>query len=94
MFANTCIVWLLRVLATMAREFKLTNFPFEENIISKGGAFGFFCTANGQTGERNEYEPIKMAKKRGDGGSKHGDDVVMVTGTIRGGYNIGTNKPM
>ena len=26
-----------------------------------------------------------MAKKRGDGGRKHGDDVVMVTGTIRGG---------
>ena len=35
-----------------------------------------------------------MAKKRGDGGSKHGDDVVMVTGTIRGEYNTGTNKPM
>ena len=23
---------------------------------------------------KNEYEPIKMAKKRGDGGRKHGDD--------------------
>ena len=26
-----------------------------------------------QTGELHEYEPIKMAKKRGDGGRKHGD---------------------
>ena len=34
-----------------------------------------------------------MAKKRGDGGSKHGDDVVMVTGTIRGNTTLGqTNQ--
>ena len=91
MFANTCIVWLLRVLATMAREFKLTNFPFEENIISKGGAFGFFCTANGQTGERNEYEPIKMAKKRGDEGRKHGDYCRNGDWDHQGGYNNSTS---
>ena len=35
-----------------------------------------------------------MAKKRGDGGRKHGDDCRNGDWDHQGGYNIGTNKPM
>ena len=92
MIANTWIVSLLRVPATMAREFKLVNFPFEENIISKGENLDSFSTTNGETLERNEYEPIKMAKKRGDEGRKHGDYCRNGDWDHQGGYNNSTSR--
>ena len=40
-----------------------------------------------QTGEIHEYEPIKMAKKRGDEGRKHGDYCRNGDWDHQGGYN-------
>ena len=47
--ASTSVVWLLRVPATIAREFKWANFPFEGNVIMQKREFGFFCPDWGNT---------------------------------------------
>ena len=79
--ASTSVVWLLRVPATIAREFKWANFPFEGNVIMQNKRIRILLPRLGKY--------MNMSQSRWQRSVETGEEsmettVVMVTGTIRG----------